>query len=717
MHSDSKSHINYIGVYTTVLLVLLIVNVVGVTCIAYKSENANRREDTIPREVLVFRGYIKYRDLVELANAIRSIVFETLNVTEYSVKKVKVRVLEEDMDSLVMELSHNYRVFRYVNWTALEDDIPLVRDDRFKKLLRMGFFWGYFVSVNDVITWNISVHYTEVGVYNYSYGNTSLYNKVYSLSISPVLLFNFWITMDIRGYKAVSKHVSDYEIARRIADRIFSWYTERLVKLGLNKSIHNKIVLPHKAPYKLDLVNLTPPLPKIYLLLTSSNGTKYLLEIKISNPILDAMAGRVGGRCLIVLVNNSSCLLHIRKEGIRYYLATGKWDPTKVFYENEYKHYLKLIRDINITEVYLPREVIKNSYEPYVQIRTPQVIFFSDVNIDRSLEVIHVNLLLPITIVGVYEFNIPKNIDVSTLFNYINNTCPLINKYVDSLVDVFGEFPPPAFVYATFYNISTVEEFWRLIDELNRTYTDNLSRQLLSYVLKIILFNENLVEAKRTYLFLALWGKSILRRILGDSKRLSEYYIAVPEYGMGNGWSGGSIIYVGSPHLISCVNYTRLMREFWSFIEGVDEKALIKPLPMLQNMGSRDREISSTTSIATIHSAHEENATITLMPKITTITSITGITTNTSGKTVMKTSILTLNSTNASTTYMPNISSMSTSISGNVAMYSKALSAMNITGTASSTSITDTSSSTYVAIAIMILIGVILFAIRYFRRR
>ncbi len=631
----------FIKHYSFIVLLLILTSMLHVVVAStYSYKQVSRGQATtpdIPNMVLVARGYIKGGDLVRLADVIRDAVFGSLNISMYS-GKPRIRVIKADWDrsDLLESMSHNFYVFKYVNWTALKGIIPLVNDSRFEELLGMGYFWvgGFFTSIDDVVRWNTSQRYVERGRYNYTYNGISLRNRAYEIFINPVLPDVFWILISIDGYRNISKYIDDYELAQAIANKIYSWYIGELAKLGLNKSVR-KIVIPNGKPYELDLVNLTPPLPDIYLLITLGNGSKYLLEIK-GTKLAQVIKG-YGSKwamkkphCLIVLVNNSSCLLHIRISGIEYYLATGVWDPSKVFYKDEYKRYLKLISNLGTVKAKLPRDLKRDLYYPYAMIRSVEnLLFFVDVDIDRELETIHINLFLPLTVVSIARLNIPRSLDINTLFNYLNTSCPIVSEYL------YGTpLNASGFLYIP-YNIDVLKELWHLVDELNRTYTDNLSRKLLSYVLKIMLNNEKLDKVRQTHKVIISLGESILKKMLGRESD-NIYYVFIPEYYVSIRGGEALLVYIHGLHLSTCIVYSRVESEFWEFINSVNPRALIKPLSELEKkMSNVNRGIESMEATSLPSPYHGKGAVLTItLPPRTASTSSTISTTSLATSTV-----------------------------------------------------------------------------------
>ncbi len=618
---------SYVSRIIIVFVILFLLSNVGIVYAEY--ELNDRMNNIIPRKIFVVKVNLEYGDLIEVAKAIRNIVLESFNTTKYLVKEIRVRFTTGEED-IAKVLTHNSFIFRYVNWSALEDYVPIVRDYRFKEILRIGFFWEYFISVDDYVNWKES-QYIERGVYSFKLGNGSILNGTYSIEIVTQPPGYLTITVNLRGYKSISKYVDEYKVVQEIVEKLFSWHEQKAKNLGLNLSAYEKVRIPRSVYYKLDLVNLTPPLPRIRLPITLSNGTRYLLEI---NDLEHAKRTH----CLVVLVNNSSCLLHVRREGLLYYLGRGIWDPSKVFYKDEYERYLKLISYVNTTEIPLPKSVIRKYSKPEAMVYLlTSGLFYARAEI--SLGTLHIDMYSPILIAeSSYDLYVPRSINIDVFFNYLNNSCPLINEYAKTFSIIYDSFPPPMFYYSIFYNISVMERFWSLVDELNRTYTDSLSRSLLDYVVRIILLNENLSEAKRTYRDLIFLGERALRSTFDNEPSIYRYYVLIPFYGAGNitarTFEFGAAIYVNGLRLLACANYSEMALEFWRFINSINPNALTKPLPELEKkIGSTGQSTKSTES-ASQTSPHYNGSsalTITLPPRATSTSSTTSLTTSTVG--------------------------------------------------------------------------------------
>ena len=346
------------------------------------------------------------------------------------------------------------------------------------------------------------------------------------------------------------------------------------------------------------------------------------------------------------------CLLHLTRRGLTYYIATGNWDPWKVFNETEYHRYLELLKQLNKTNISLNTNVSRYVYGNDSLIVGP--FFYIYVRFEGFLGGIadfNVHASLPI-IVGYRDVRI--HYSVEELKEYLVRNCRIARLLAEKYGDISIVEPSERFSQYIGFSIDALKEALNITMSLyKKYYWDNTSRRLLDVITNATLAN-SFNEAWKLYTLLSTWSRILVGKMLGEKRfNATEYIVLLPTYTIGEAmdypWWKAFVTasYIAEqPIVVACVNLTELALEFKEIVEGITSNNTSTPM---------SQSIHSTSCSPNLHTTTAENT------SMATISSSTYTSIIQSSKTKFNASTSTMTATKSYT--FRNTSSLNTNIS------------------------------------------------------
>ena len=606
--------VKYDMVLVLILLIMVLTTVLqGVTALAHDVGNRDASIETI--RYLVERRITSSDEMKSMMMDIIYRILDKLNISIH-IKELKGGSPEKKCICECELAREPYKYFTapthhvavFIKMDAKNETIDKIiysktlvgKDILFWKLYSLG-YWGYtYVKPLEYLNYRLGI----TGRCLYNQLNISGYCSVDMSWEDPNN--HLWIDIHLRNFYEVYHKLGGNVISRAIAYAILEWYYDNVLSKVFNKSILSLVrVFPNHVSTgnvkTINLMKLEPPLPTIPLVFRLSNGSILIIKATVNDPAHLLVSS---DRCLVKykllsssIVNSPNfnlteyvrinkgfkCILHLTVKGLKHYLATGRWSPWEMLNKTEYSRYLRLLSQLNTTNVSIE---VNDSTIEYVYGNTTLIVgpfFYIYVEprggvlinpISRSPIDIYVFAMLPI-IVGYSDVVVHR--DDGRLVDYLVKNCGVARLLVDRYGGISIMGPYEKYMSYLGFSIDALGEALNITSTLyEKYYWDNVSRRLLDIVTNATLAN-SFSESSKLYKLLSSWGRMLLRRVLGRSDvNTSNYFILLPVYTVGEAyeytWEKAFIAasYIaGKPVILACSNLTDLAVQLKEFVRGL----------------------------------------------------------------------------------------------------------------------------------------------------